>query len=176
MMVIALQLSDWRRQARQGLLTLPAELMAALPCENNEPFEPAFVPPAITTELRQPADALPLSDAIEASSGIGTLEICSDLVVRVPGDVPVDRVAAFGAGDASSGMIVAGQRLPILIPTRPVDFRCGPLGAGLDVQTELKLDPHSGVTVIFQSKHGVDIGRMMRPGASSFASVVGLRC
>jgi len=29
-------------------------------------------------------------------------------------------------------MIVAGQRLPILIATRPVDFRCGHQGAGLD--------------------------------------------
>ena len=93
--VIAHQLSDWRRQARQGLLTLPAELMAAVPYENSEPFEPAFVPLAITTELRQPADALPIADAIEASSGIVTLEIGSDLVVRVPGDVPVDRVAAL---------------------------------------------------------------------------------
>ncbi|MDL2410880.1 transposase [Rhizobium calliandrae] len=28
------QLSDWRRQARQGLLALPAELMPAVPCDN----------------------------------------------------------------------------------------------------------------------------------------------
>lgn len=44
-------------------------------------------------------------------------------------------------------MIVAGQRLPILIATRPVDFRCGHQALALMVQTELKLDPHSGVTV-----------------------------
>ncbi|MDQ0323380.1 transposase [Pararhizobium capsulatum DSM 1112] len=42
-------------------------------------------------------------------------------------------------------MIVAGQRLPILIATRPVDFRCGHQALALMVQTELKLDPHSGV-------------------------------
>ena len=41
-------------------------------------------------------------------------------------------------------MIVAGQRLPILIATRPVDFRCGHQALALMVQTELKLDPHSG--------------------------------
>ena len=51
-------------------------------------------------------------------------------------------------------MIVAGQRLPILIATRPVDFRCGHQGLALKVQTELKLDPHSGVTVVFRSKRG----------------------
>ena len=38
-------------------------------------------------------------------------------------------------------MIVAGQRLQILIATRPVDFRCGHRALALIVQTELKLDP-----------------------------------
>jgi transposase len=93
--VIAHQLSDWRRQARQGLLTLPAELMAAVPCENSAPFVPAFVPLAITTEPRQTADATSVLEQVLATSGIMTLEIGSDLVVRVPGDVPVDRVAAL---------------------------------------------------------------------------------
>ena len=51
-------------------------------------------------------------------------------------------------------MIVAGQRLPILIATRPVDFRCGHQALALMVQTGLKLDPHSGVTVVFRSKRG----------------------
>lgn len=51
-------------------------------------------------------------------------------------------------------MIVAEQRQPILIATRPVDFRCGHRALALIVQTELKLDPHSGVTIIFRSKRG----------------------
>lgn len=51
-------------------------------------------------------------------------------------------------------MIVAGQRLPILVATRPVDFRCGHQALGLIVQNALRLDPHSGVTVIFRSKRG----------------------
>lgn len=51
-------------------------------------------------------------------------------------------------------MIVAGQRLPILIATKPVDFRCGHQALALIVQSELKLDPHSGVTVVFRSKRG----------------------
>ena len=51
-------------------------------------------------------------------------------------------------------MIVASQRLPVLIATRPVDFRCGHQALALIVQSELKLDPHSGLTVIFRSKRG----------------------
>jgi transposase len=49
-------------------------------------------------------------------------------------------------------VIIAGQRLLILIATKPVDFRCGHNALALIVQTELKLDPHSGVTVVFRSK------------------------
>ncbi|WP_443021700.1 IS66 family insertion sequence element accessory protein TnpB [Shinella sp. 838] len=60
-------------------------------------------------------------------------------------------------------MIVAGQRLPILIATRPVDFRCGHQALALMVQTELKLDPHSGVTVIFRSKRGDRLKSLSRP-------------
>ena len=45
-------------------------------------------------------------------------------------------------------MIVAGQRLPILIATRPVDFRCGHQALALIVQNVLKLEPYSGVTAL----------------------------
>lgn len=51
-------------------------------------------------------------------------------------------------------MIVAGQRLPILVSTRPVDFRCGHQALALIVQNTLRLDPHSGVMVVFRSKRG----------------------
>jgi len=51
-------------------------------------------------------------------------------------------------------MIVAGQRLPIRIATKPVDFRCGHQALALMVETVLKLDPHSGVKVVFHSKRG----------------------
>ena len=47
-----------------------------------------------------------------------------------------------------------GQRLPIVIATRPVDFRRGHDGLAATVQNELGLDPHSGLTVIFRSKRG----------------------
>jgi len=89
------QLSDWRRQARQGLLALPAELMPAVRCDNSGSVEPAFVPLAITTEPQEAADVSPVPEPVVAPSGIVTVEMGSDLVLRVPGDVPVDRVAAL---------------------------------------------------------------------------------
>ncbi|QPB24354.1 transposase [Rhizobium sp. 007] len=92
--LIAHQLSDWRRQARQGLLALPAELMAGVPCENSGPFEPAFVP----LDYDGAEDCYrcsPIPETVEITSGTMTVEIGVDLVVRVPGDVPVDRVAAL---------------------------------------------------------------------------------
>lgn len=57
----------------------------------------------------------------------------------------------LGAGDARDGMIVTGQRLPILSATRTVDFRCGNQTLALMALTELKLDPHSGVIMIFRN-------------------------
>lgn len=51
-------------------------------------------------------------------------------------------------------MIVAGQRLPIVIATRPVDFRRGHDGLAATVQNEPGFDPHSGLTVIFRSRRG----------------------
>jgi len=51
-------------------------------------------------------------------------------------------------------LIIPGQRLPIVVATRPVDFRRGHDGLAATVQNELGLDPHSGLTVVFRSKRG----------------------
>ena len=48
------QLSDWRRQARQGLLALPAEMMAGVVEERD--MEPAFVP--VTEATSSPKDPM----------------------------------------------------------------------------------------------------------------------
>jgi transposase len=92
--LVAHQLSDWRRQAREGLLTLPAELMPTLPAAEGGAFEPAFVPLAITMEPKMATEVSPLPDPVKVGSRIVTVEIGADLVMRVPGGVPVDRVAA----------------------------------------------------------------------------------
>jgi transposase len=72
------QLSDWRRQARQGLLALPAEMMAGV----VEDGEPAFVPVRVASEEKdkRPAD------------GSITIEFGGGVMMRVPGDIPEDRV------------------------------------------------------------------------------------
>jgi transposase len=51
-------------------------------------------------------------------------------------------------------MIVPGQRMPIVIAMKPVDFRRGHDGLAATVQNELGLDPYSGLTVVFRSKRG----------------------
>jgi transposase len=76
--LLAHQLSDWRRQARQGLLALPDDMMGGL--------EAAFVP--LTVEPDPAAASEP-----GGSGGAIAIEI-GDLVLRVPGDVPAERAAA----------------------------------------------------------------------------------
>ena len=59
--------------------------------------EPAFVPLAIAADPPEPVNRLPLTKL--ASDGpkvqVLTLEIGPDVVMRVPHDVPVERVAAL---------------------------------------------------------------------------------
>ena len=90
--VVAHQLSFWRRQAREGILALPFEAMSG-PSEIGD-GEPAFVPLAIAVEPSETVNVLapPLPVAVLP---VLTLEIGPDVVMRVPGDVPVERVAAL---------------------------------------------------------------------------------
>lgn len=75
--VLAHQLSDWRRHARQGLLALPEDAAEGL--------EAAFVPLALEPEVCTGANE---------PSGVVIIEI-GDVVLRVPGDVPAERAAAL---------------------------------------------------------------------------------
>ena len=74
------QLSDWRRQARQGLLTLPAEMMADI----VEDGEPAFVPLMVAPDEDK-----------KVADGMITIELGDGVVMRVPGNVAEERVAAL---------------------------------------------------------------------------------
>ena len=78
------QLSDWRRQAREGRLVLPADAMAVVASDAL----PAFVPVSV-----EPEGADPSTDT-NRTGGVITIEIGNDLVLRVPGDVPAERAAA----------------------------------------------------------------------------------
>ena len=87
------QLSYWRKQARDGRLILPAELMPSVP--DADDCEPAFVPLSIADEPEMSAAASLMPETMAATAGIVTIEIGADLVVKVPDDVSVDRVAAL---------------------------------------------------------------------------------
>jgi transposase len=83
--LVAHQLSDWRRRARQGELILPADAMAVV----SSAVLPAFVPVSV-----EPEDVGPSAD-VDRTCGVITIEIGNELVLRVPGDVPAERAAAL---------------------------------------------------------------------------------
>jgi transposase len=64
------------------------------PLESGD-AEPAFVPLAIAAEPSEAVNVLAPLKLQEAVSAVLTLEIGPDFVMRVPGDVPVERVAAL---------------------------------------------------------------------------------
>ena len=89
-------LSDWRRHARQGRLALPGDLMDGLhSLPKAEPVQPAFVPLSI---LPEPMDQLGASSSTETATGgagVMMIEVGPDVVLRIPGDVAVERAAAL---------------------------------------------------------------------------------
>ncbi|TWC76376.1 transposase [Rhizobium sp. SJZ105] len=91
--VVPHQLSFWRRQAREGILALPFEAMPGL--SESGDAEPVFVPLAIAAEPSDAVSMLAPPKLPEAISAVLTLEIGPDFVMRVPGGVPVERVAAL---------------------------------------------------------------------------------
>lgn len=88
------QVSDWRRQARQGLL---ADALDGLTCG----VLPAFVPVSVDGDAEMPPGAA------SAPEGVVSIEVGDGVVVRVPGDVSAGRVA----------VLVRGKRRP-----RPIYF------------------------------------------------------
>jgi transposase len=87
-------LSDWRRHARQGRLALPGDLLDGLISPGSAVTAPAFVP---LSSLPDPAG--PQGSAVvevsQDGNGVMTVEVGPDLLLRIPGDVAVDRAAAL---------------------------------------------------------------------------------
>lgn len=86
------QLSDWRRQAREGLLRLPAQILPA-PGISDAP-EPAFVPLSILPDPVDPQGSA-MVEVSQNGSGVITIEVGPDLLLRIPSDVAVERAAAL---------------------------------------------------------------------------------
>ena len=85
------QLSDWRRQAREGLLVLPAEVMG----QAGEARVSNFVPITVEAEAEAEAEAAPPPERHDVADGIIDIQIGDDIVIRVPGAVAVDRAVAL---------------------------------------------------------------------------------
>ena len=92
------QLSDWRRWAREGLLSLPLDMLPALSVRKEGLGEPAFVPVAVMPEPEVTVvTVVTQASAPEAEVPVGimTVELVCGVVVRVPGDMAVERAAAL---------------------------------------------------------------------------------
>jgi len=83
--IIPHQLSDWRRQAREGLLVLPAEVMDQAGATRSS----NFVPITVKAEAALPPERQ------DAADGIIDIQIGDGIVMRVPGAVAVDRAVAL---------------------------------------------------------------------------------
>lgn len=85
-------------------------------------------------------------------------------VLRVPAEMAVARTAAVVSA-LKAPMIVPGQRMPIAIAVKPIDFRDGDDELIVTVQNELGLDVYSGLTVVSRSKRGDRIKLLVRDGS-----------
>ena len=92
-------LSDWRRQARQGKLALPADLLellrGSLPSECQ--VTPAFVPLMVLPDAESEMECGPSEgdDTPQDGAGVVTIKVGQDIVLCIPSDVAVDRAAAL---------------------------------------------------------------------------------
>lgn len=69
--------------------------MASLSSPGDEPFEPAFVPLLVASEPQLASALSAQPDAFRRSTGTMTVEVGADVVLKVPDDVEVARVAAL---------------------------------------------------------------------------------
>lgn len=92
-------LSDWRRQARQGKLALPADLLELLraPLRPERQVTPAFVPLMVLPDPEPEMECSPSAGDVAPQDGAGvvTIKVGQDVVLCIPSDVTVDRAAAL---------------------------------------------------------------------------------
>lgn len=61
-------------------------------------------------------------------------------------------------------MILPAQNIRVVVAVKPVDFRKGHDGLAALVQSQLGLDPHSGIVVVFRSRKAERIKILMWDG------------
>ena len=67
-------------------------------------------------------------------------------------------------------MIVPAEAVRVVIATRPVDFRRGHDSLAVLAQHQLRLDPHSGVIMVFRFKRGDRIKILVFDGSGLVVS------
>jgi transposase len=72
-------------------------------------------------------------------------------------------------------VIVPAQAVRVVIATRPVDFRRGHDNLAAYAQNELKLDPRSGVIMVFRSRRGDRIKVLVWDGSGMVLTYKRLR-
>jgi transposase len=92
-------LSEWRRQARQGKLALPADLLELLrgPLQPERQVTPAFVPLMVLPDAEPEMECCPgTGDEVpHEGAGVVTIKVGQDVVFSIPRDVTADRAAAL---------------------------------------------------------------------------------
>ena len=91
--IIAQQVFDWRRHARQGRLSVPAGGFANFSRAGGP--EPMFAPLAVIGEPGAAPFSAVSIEASPAGAGMMSVELGADVVVRIPGDVPLGRATAL---------------------------------------------------------------------------------
>jgi transposase len=83
--LVAHQLSDWRRHARQCLLAVPAEVLAGIAAPKIP--EPMFVPLTVIPDPEPVPVSMRSADISADAAGIMTVELDGDMVVPVNGSL-----------------------------------------------------------------------------------------
>ena len=75
---------------------MPGDLMDGLhSLPKAEPVQPAFVPLSILPEPMDQSGGSSSTETATGDAGVMTIEVGPDVVLRIPGDVAVERAAAL---------------------------------------------------------------------------------
>ena len=123
------RVSDWRRLARQGRLSLAAA------AKTDRAFAPLLV------RAKGPCAAGPGGERLEV--------VLDRVTVQLDAATPTDRTDRLCAECAA--MIFPSNRVRIVVATRPVDFRKGHDGLAAVLKRALRREPFTGTVFVFRA-------------------------